>query len=76
MSSISRAPHKPVFSSYGSLSVRYGKAVGGGAPRGRNVLTVFDWAVEVIDRRQRTSGRGPDTSHQPGNWRLWAAVVP
>jgi hypothetical protein len=43
-----RNPHKPAFSTYGSLSVRYGKAVGGGAPRRRNVLTV--WAVEVIEQ--------------------------
>jgi site-specific recombinase XerD len=45
-----RNPHAPAFSTYGSLSVRYGKAIGGGAPRRRNVLTVFDRAVEVIDQ--------------------------
>lgn len=45
-----RNPQAPAFSTYGSLSVRYGKALGGGAPRRRNVLTVFDWAVEVIDQ--------------------------
>jgi len=45
-----RNPQAPTFSTYGSLSVRYGKAIGGGAPRRRNVLTVFDWAVEVIDQ--------------------------
>lgn len=42
-----RNPHKPEF---GALSVRYGKAMAGGAPRRRNVLTVFDWAVEVLQQ--------------------------
>ena len=41
-------PHRPSFGSYGSLSVRYGKASRGSAPKRRNVLTVFDWSVEVI----------------------------
>ena len=39
----------PEFGSYGSLSVRWGKAVSGGPPRRRNVLSVFPWAVDVID---------------------------
>ena len=39
----------PEFGSYGSLSVRWGKAVSGGPPRRRNVLSVFPWAVEVVD---------------------------
>jgi integrase len=43
-----RNPHKADFGAFGSLSVRYGKAMPGGPPRRRNVLTVFDWAVEVI----------------------------
>lgn len=46
-----RNPHKPDFARFGSVSVRYGKAMAGGPPRRRNVLTVFDWAVEVIDQR-------------------------
>jgi hypothetical protein len=45
-----RNPHKPDFGAFGSTSVRYGKAMAGGPPRRRNVLTVFDWAVEVIDQ--------------------------
>jgi integrase/recombinase XerC len=45
-----RNPHKPDFGAFGSMSVRYGKAMAGGPPRRRNVLTVFDWAVEVIDQ--------------------------
>ncbi len=43
-------PHKPDFGGFGSVSVRYGKAMAGGPPRRRNVLTVFDWAVEVIEQ--------------------------
>ncbi len=45
-----RNPHAAQFACYGTLSVRYGKAVGGGAPRRRNVLTVFDWAVDVVEQ--------------------------
>ena len=42
---------------YGSLSVRYGKASRGSAPKRRNVLTVFDWSVEVhrAVRRRRSA---------------------
>jgi site-specific recombinase XerD len=43
-----RKPHAPAFGACESLSVRYGTALSGGPPRRRNVLTVFDWAVEVI----------------------------
>jgi len=46
----SRNPHKQSFGQFGSLSVRYGKATAGGPPRRRNVLTVFDWAVEVAEQ--------------------------
>jgi len=42
--------HRPSFGRYGSLSVRYGKASRGSAPKRRNVLTVFDWSVEVIEQ--------------------------
>jgi integrase/recombinase XerC len=40
--------HRPSFGTYGSLSVRYGKASRGSAPKRRNVLSVFDWSVEVV----------------------------
>jgi integrase/recombinase XerC len=30
--------------------VRFGKASRGGAPKRRNVLTVFDWAVEILEQ--------------------------
>ena len=43
-------PHRPSFGAYGSLSVRYGKASRGSAPKRRNVLTVFDWSVEVLEQ--------------------------
>ena len=40
-------PHVREWGTYGSLHVRYGKAVRGGIPRRRTVLAVpeFDWAV-------------------------------
>ena len=40
----------PVVRRYGPLGVRYGKASRGSAPKRRNVLTVFDWSVEVIEQ--------------------------
>ena len=43
-------PHRPSFGSYGTVSVRYGKASRGSAPKRRNVLSVFDWSVEVIEQ--------------------------
>ncbi len=45
-----RNPHNPGFGAFGSVSVRYGKAMSGGPPRRRNVLTVFDWTVEVLEQ--------------------------
>lgn len=41
-------PHMRQWGSYGAVHVRYGKAVRGGTPRRRTVLTVpeFDWVVE------------------------------
>ncbi len=46
----SENPHRSSFGAYGSLRVRYGKASRGSAPKRRNVLTVFDWSVEVIEQ--------------------------
>lgn len=43
-------PHRPSFGAYGTLSVRYGKASRGSAPKRRSVLSVFDWSVEVIEQ--------------------------
>jgi integrase/recombinase XerC len=42
--------HRPSFGRYGRLSVRFGKASKGSAPKRRTVLTVFDWAVEVLEQ--------------------------
>lgn len=41
-------PHMRQWGTYGAVHVRYGKAVRGGTPRRRTVLTVpeFDWVVE------------------------------
>jgi integrase/recombinase XerC len=40
----------PEFGAFGQVHVRYGKAKRGGSPRRRTVLTVFDWAVEVVEQ--------------------------
>src|SRR3954469_4426629 len=46
-----RAPHRlPEFGAYGQLHVRHGKSKRGGGPQRRTVLTVFDWAVDVVDQ--------------------------
>lgn len=45
-----RNPHRPSFGRYGTLNVRFGKASRGGSPKRRNVLTVFDWAVDVLEQ--------------------------
>ena len=41
-------PHVRDWGTYGSVHVRYGKAVKGGVPRRRTVLAVpeFDWAID------------------------------
>jgi integrase/recombinase XerC len=44
-----RNPKAPEFGNAGVLSVRWGKAKSGGPPRRRSVLSVFPWAVEVVE---------------------------
>jgi integrase/recombinase XerC len=43
-------PHVADWGTYGSIHVRYGKAVRGGVPRRRTVLAVpeFDWAIDGL----------------------------
>lgn len=41
-------PAAEEFGQYGALSVRWGKAVRGGPPRRRTVLTTMVWAVDVV----------------------------
>jgi len=43
-------PHLPEWGTYGTVHVRYGKAVRGGVPRRRTVLAVpeFDWAIDGL----------------------------
>lgn len=45
-------PHAklPEFGAYGQLHVRWGKAKRGGGPQRRTVLTVFDWAPDVVEQ--------------------------
>lgn len=50
VSDFSANPHRLSFGVYGMLSVRYGKASRGSAPKRRGVLSVFDWSVEVIEQ--------------------------
>jgi integrase/recombinase XerC len=40
----------PEFGAYGQVHVRWGKAKRGGGPQRRTVLTVFDWAVDVVEQ--------------------------
>jgi integrase/recombinase XerC len=43
-------PHVAEWGTYGSIHVRYGKAIRGGVPRRRTVLAVpeFDWAIDGL----------------------------
>lgn len=41
-------PAAEEFGPYGALSVRWGKAVRGGPPRRRTVVTTMGWAVDVV----------------------------
>ncbi|WP_037174625.1 tyrosine-type recombinase/integrase [Rhodococcoides fascians] len=42
-------PAAAEFGRYGALSVRHGKALSGGPPRRRTVLTTMEWAAEAVD---------------------------
>jgi hypothetical protein len=41
-------PHAPEFGEYGVCQVRFGKAMKGSPPKHRSVLTVWEWAPEVL----------------------------
>jgi integrase/recombinase XerC len=45
-------PHSklPEFGAFGQVHVRWGKAKRGGGPQRRTVLTVFGWAVDVVEQ--------------------------
>jgi integrase/recombinase XerC len=43
-------PKLPDFGAFGQVHVRWGKAKRGGGPQRRTVLTVFDWAVDVVEQ--------------------------
>lgn len=63
-----RHPNAERYGMYGSLHVRWGKAVRGGQPRRRSVLSLMDWAVEalqeyVVDVRPRF-----DPGEHPALW--------
>ena len=63
-------PHMLAWGTYGSLHVRYGKAVRGGVPRRRTVLAVpeFDWATDGL--RQWVEHARPrfDAGDHPALW--------
>jgi site-specific recombinase XerD len=43
-----RNPHAAQFGTFGLLHVRNGKSSRGGAPKRRNVASLFGWAVEAV----------------------------
>jgi integrase/recombinase XerC len=43
-------PKLPEFGAFGQVHVRWGKAKRGGGPQRRVVLSVFDWAVDVVEQ--------------------------
>lgn len=43
-------PHAAEFGEYGVCYVRYGKAMKGSPPKRRSVLTVWPWAVEILQQ--------------------------
>ena len=45
-----RNPKADEFGGHGALAVRWAKALPGGPPRRRTVLSVFGWAVEVVEQ--------------------------
>jgi len=49
LSDLHRNPKAPEFGGLGVLSVRYGKASKGGAPKRRDVASVMPWAVQALD---------------------------
>ena len=71
-------PHVPEWGTYGSVHVRYGKAIAGGVPRRRTVLAVpeFDWVIEGMRQwvergsadlpRRRSSGAVAHRTTDPG----------
>ena len=47
---LGRNPKAPEFGDLGAITVRWGKASKGGPPRRRRVLTVWPWAVAVLEQ--------------------------
>jgi integrase/recombinase XerC len=43
-------PHAPEFDEFGVCYVRFGKAMKGSPPKRRSVLTIWSWAVEVLQQ--------------------------
>lgn len=63
-------PHVRAWGTYGSVHVRYGKAVRGGVPRRRTVLAVpeFDWAVDGLRHWVEQARPLFDPADHPALW--------
>ena len=64
MVDFTRNPAAPELGRFGTLAVRYGKAMRGSPPRRRQVATVMPWAAEVVaeyltEVRPGSDGRAP-----------------
>ena len=71
LADLGRNPKAPEFGDYGVVYVRHAKASRGSGPRHRAVLTVFDWAADVLQewveefRPQLVDGRA---ALKNGSW--------
>ena len=63
-----RSSAAPSLGPFGSLHVRYGKAMKGSAPRRRTVLSVFDWATEAVGQYLSEVRPGFEPGEHPAMW--------
>ncbi len=63
-------PHVPTWGTYGAVHVRYGKAIRGGVPRRRLVLTVpeFDWVIPGLAQWVDLARPILNPGNHPGLW--------
>lgn len=61
-------PQAPQFGGFGSVHVRYGKAMKGSPPRRRTVLSVFPWAVEAVSQYVAEVRPLLDPGQHPALW--------
>lgn len=58
----------PGLGRFGSLHVRYGKAMRGSPPRRRTVLSVFGWATEAVEQYLDEVRPGFEPGEHPAMW--------